>query len=226
MQRQQAEENLKRARQAVDQYFTRVSQSKLFDVPTLLPLRKELLEDAARYYQTLLSERGDNPALLADLAVADLRLAEIDHEVDRNDDAIDALASGLELVERLHSKFPDAKEEQRRVAGFWKANRDPEAGHRDAEGPGKGQTDADEVCEPVGDPRPRASLGGRVSKRPGGRARQPGELAKRRGTRLRFQRPGQGGTRLVPEGDRDLGSTQPVSSGSARVPGKPGHGAS
>jgi len=123
--RQQAEENLKRARQAVDQYFTRVSQSKLLDLPTLLPLRKELLEDAARYYQTLLSERGDSPALLADLAVADLRLAEIDHEVDQNDDAIDAMASGLELVERLHSKFPDAKEEQRRVAGFWKANRDP-----------------------------------------------------------------------------------------------------
>ena len=49
--RQQAEENLKRTRQAVDQYFTRVSQSKLFDVPTLLPLRKELLEDAVRYYQ-------------------------------------------------------------------------------------------------------------------------------------------------------------------------------
>ena len=116
---------MKRARQAVDQYFTRVSQSKLLDLPTLLPLRKELLEDAARYYQTLLSERGDSPALLADLAVADLRLAEIDHEVDQNDDAIDAMASGLELVERLHSKFPDAKEEQRRVAGFWKANRDP-----------------------------------------------------------------------------------------------------
>jgi serine/threonine protein kinase/tetratricopeptide (TPR) repeat protein len=123
-QRQQAEENLKRARQAVDQYFTRVSQSKLFDEPTLLPLRKELLEDAARYYRTLLSDRGEDPALLADLAVADLRLAEINHEVDRNDDAIDTMASGLELVERLHSKFPDAKEEQRRVAGFWKANRD------------------------------------------------------------------------------------------------------
>jgi eukaryotic-like serine/threonine-protein kinase len=138
-QRQQAEQNLKRACQAVDQYFTRVSQSKLFDVPTLQPLRRELLEDAARYYQTLLSERGDNPALLADLAVADLRLAEIDHEVDRNDDAIDAMASGLELVERLHSKFPEAKEEQRRVAGFWKANRTPKAGTDMPKDPDKAQ---------------------------------------------------------------------------------------
>ena len=127
-QRQQAEQNLKRARQAVDQYFTRVSQSKLFDVPTLQPLRKELLEDAVHYYQTLLSDRGESPTLLADLAVADLLLSEIDHEVDRNDDAIDALASGLELVERLHTKYPDAKDEQRRVAGFWKANRTPKAG--------------------------------------------------------------------------------------------------
>ncbi|HEV8069049.1 MAG TPA: hypothetical protein VGP76_15030, partial [Planctomycetaceae bacterium] len=40
----------------------------------------------------------------------------------------DALASGLELVERLHTKYPNAKDELRRVAGFWKANRTPKAG--------------------------------------------------------------------------------------------------
>ena len=78
------------------------------------------------------------------LAVADLRLAEIDHEVDQNDDAIDAMASGLELVERLHSKFPDAKEEQ--VARILEGKSRPEAGHGDAEDdPAKGDETLPEV---------------------------------------------------------------------------------
>jgi eukaryotic-like serine/threonine-protein kinase len=122
-QRHEAEDNLKRAREAVDEYFTRVSQSKLFDVPSLQPLRRELLEAAVRYYQTLLSERDNNPALLADLAVAQLRVANIYHEVDRDTDAIDALASGLELVDRLRHEYPDANQEHCRVAGYWKGLR-------------------------------------------------------------------------------------------------------
>ena len=44
--RRQADANFERARGAVDEFFTTVSQSKLIDVPGLQPLRKELLEDA------------------------------------------------------------------------------------------------------------------------------------------------------------------------------------
>ncbi len=43
----QADANFERARGAVDEFFTTVSQSKLIDVPGLQPLRKELLEAAA-----------------------------------------------------------------------------------------------------------------------------------------------------------------------------------
>ena len=50
----QADANFERARGAVDEFFTTVSQSKLIDVPGLQPLRKELLEAAAR----LLSSAG------------------------------------------------------------------------------------------------------------------------------------------------------------------------
>lgn len=122
---QEARANLKRARQAVDEFFTLVSQSKLFDVPGLQTLRKELLEAAVRYYQSLLRSERNDPALLADLAVAHLRVAELYHEVDRNTDAIDALASALEVVERLRRDAPTATDQQQRVAGFWKASRTP-----------------------------------------------------------------------------------------------------
>ena len=135
----EAEINVKRARQAVDEYFTMVSQSKLFDVPSLQPLRKDLLEAAVRYYQTLLGDRGDDPALIADLAVAHLRLAEVYHEVDRNDDGIDALASGLDLVERLRRKYPDARQEHQRVAGFWKGIRTQSASTEMPKDPAKAE---------------------------------------------------------------------------------------
>jgi eukaryotic-like serine/threonine-protein kinase len=119
----ESEENLRQARGAVDEYFTLVSQSKLFDVPSLQPLRKDLLEAAVRYYETLVRERGDDPALLADLAVARLRVAEIYHEADRNDDGIATLAAALDVVERLRRDHPDARDQHRRMAGFWKAKR-------------------------------------------------------------------------------------------------------
>ena len=43
---QKAEDNFRKAREAVDEYFTKVSESKLLNVPGLQPLRKDLLESA------------------------------------------------------------------------------------------------------------------------------------------------------------------------------------
>ena len=48
--RRSAEASFHKARQAVDEYFTKVSESKLLNVPGLQPLRQELLESARKYY--------------------------------------------------------------------------------------------------------------------------------------------------------------------------------
>jgi hypothetical protein len=64
--RAQAEENFRKARQAVDDYLTKVSESKLLNVPGLQPLRKELLDSARAYYEGFLRQRADDPGLRAE----------------------------------------------------------------------------------------------------------------------------------------------------------------
>src|SRR5262249_41116934 len=49
--RQQAEAGFRKAREAVDEYFTGVSENTLLDEPALAPLRRQLLEAARRYYE-------------------------------------------------------------------------------------------------------------------------------------------------------------------------------
>jgi serine/threonine protein kinase/tetratricopeptide (TPR) repeat protein len=121
--RQQAEANFQRTRAAVDEFFTTVSQSKLFDVPGMQPLRKELLESALRYYQSLAAEAGDDPSVRAGLAAAHFRLAEVYFEVDQNNDSIREVDAGLALVEQLLREHPADSDFFRRIAGVWKGTR-------------------------------------------------------------------------------------------------------
>lgn len=122
-QRAQSEANFKKAKAAVDEYFTLVSESKLFDVPGLQPLRKELLEAALRFYKSSAVERTNDPTVLADLAVTYMRVAEINHTVDRNEDAIAATNQALAVIDRLRRDFPQARNQHRRLAGYWKGDR-------------------------------------------------------------------------------------------------------
>jgi serine/threonine protein kinase/tetratricopeptide (TPR) repeat protein len=122
-QRAVAEANYQKAHEAVDKYFTLVSESKLLDVPGLQPLRKELLESALLFYQGSAVERTDDPAVLADLAVTYLRVALINSTIDRNDDAVAATDQALKVIDRLRSEFPDQREPLRRLGGYWKGLR-------------------------------------------------------------------------------------------------------
>ena len=66
-----AEENFRDAQQAVEDYLIRVSDETLLqhqDSGEIRQLRKQLLEDALKYYQRFLARQGNDPKLLADLA--------------------------------------------------------------------------------------------------------------------------------------------------------------
>jgi serine/threonine protein kinase/regulator of sirC expression with transglutaminase-like and TPR domain len=119
----QSEANLELTRKAIDEFFTKVSQSKLLDVPGLQPLRKDLLESAVRFQLSLAAERPHDPTVRADLAAAQFRLAILFHELNRNDDATTSIRSGLDLLEQLRAEHPHDRALYHRVAGFWRAHR-------------------------------------------------------------------------------------------------------
>jgi serine/threonine-protein kinase len=100
-QRLRAEQGFAQARQAVDEYFTKVSQSKLLRVPGMQPLRKELLDSALKYYQGFLQEGGDDPALRLELAHAQHRVADILYDTATRADALSAAEKARDLFEAL-----------------------------------------------------------------------------------------------------------------------------
>src|SRR5262249_17785792 len=67
-QKQAAEANFKRALDAVDQMLTRVAEAQLAHVPQMEPVRRDLLQEALRFYQEFLRERGDSPVVRSEAA--------------------------------------------------------------------------------------------------------------------------------------------------------------
>ena len=105
--RSKAEANFRRARAAVDEYFTAVSESKLLNVPGLQPLRKELLESARRYYEDFLRERGEDRSVRAEAAAALFRVANVTGLIARADEAVPIYRKAVALYEDLVRAHPD-----------------------------------------------------------------------------------------------------------------------
>jgi serine/threonine-protein kinase len=108
-QRDRAEENSSKARQAVDDYLIQVSENKLLKspLPGLQPLRKELLETALKYYQGFVEEHGDDLALQAELARAYFRVGLIRRELGAKGNAFEAFERSRDLWQMLADEAPD-----------------------------------------------------------------------------------------------------------------------
>jgi tetratricopeptide (TPR) repeat protein len=108
------------ARDAVNQYFTVVSESTLFDQVGAQPLRRQLLERALAYYERFLQTQGDDPTLQAELAVTYFRVWQIYSATNRYDDGIAALGKGLDLAEKLYRERPEDMQLYNGLASFRK----------------------------------------------------------------------------------------------------------
>jgi serine/threonine protein kinase len=106
-QRQQAEANLRKARQAVDNSFTLISESTLLNHPTLEPLRKQLLQSAVRHYEDFVREHGDDPELQADLVAACFRITNMVYALGAEEDWLTPFEKGVAVMENLMRKKPD-----------------------------------------------------------------------------------------------------------------------
>jgi serine/threonine-protein kinase len=99
--REQAEANFRKAQAAVDDYFTRVSENRLLQVPGLKGLRKELLLSALKFYQDFLKDRADDPNVRTGLAGAYLRVGKIRSELGEHKEARAAYEQGFRLYQEL-----------------------------------------------------------------------------------------------------------------------------
>jgi serine/threonine-protein kinase len=118
-----ADDNAKKARQAFDDAFTLVSESKLINVPGAQPLRRELLQKALAYYQDLVNQGNDDPAARAEQAAAYFRVGTILISLEQDDEALAALENGLGVVEKLLQEGHDDDELSKHLCGFFRSAR-------------------------------------------------------------------------------------------------------
>src|SRR5262249_9712213 len=98
---QRAEANFDKARRAVDEYLSKVTESELLSVPGLQPLREDLLQAALRFYAEFTNERASDPTLQRELASAHYRLGRIHQELGNSGTSRKANAEAIRLYEQL-----------------------------------------------------------------------------------------------------------------------------
>jgi tRNA A-37 threonylcarbamoyl transferase component Bud32/tetratricopeptide (TPR) repeat protein len=105
-QKQKAEASYALARKAVDDSYTKISESALLNVPGLRPLRRALMESARPFYEDFLRDRADDPALLTDLAATQFRIGQILSDLSEQDKARLALRRAVELYDKALAARP------------------------------------------------------------------------------------------------------------------------
>jgi tetratricopeptide (TPR) repeat protein len=113
--REHAEKNFARARKAVDDYFTRISESQLLRWPGMQPLRRELLQSALRFYQEFVKER-DDPTIRGELAAAFLRVGSIHAELGDKGESRKAFEEARSLYQDLTAAAPESVDWQHGLA--------------------------------------------------------------------------------------------------------------
>jgi len=114
--RDRAEDSFRQAHQALNQFFTRVSEERLLNQPGLHPLRNALLKDAQQFYEHFLNQRGGDPSLRAELAATRARVAQITSLTGSTTEAVLQYQQAVALWESLVASQPDNTTYQENLA--------------------------------------------------------------------------------------------------------------
>jgi tetratricopeptide (TPR) repeat protein len=114
--KQRADRNLVRARDAVKKYLTLISQDPDLKAKGLEPLRQKLLATAREYYAEFVREHGGDPALRAEFADIRMLLASITEEIADKGEAIEEYQQALTLCQQLVDAQPTVAAYQRLLA--------------------------------------------------------------------------------------------------------------
>ncbi len=115
----ESQANLALARKAVDDSFTRVSESSLLNVPGLRPLRRDLLQSALAFYEEFLRRGGDGPGILADLAATQCASRAGLLRPGREGEGAPALRRAAELYDKTLTARPDEVALLERQSEVW-----------------------------------------------------------------------------------------------------------
>lgn len=116
LQKAQAEANFRRASEAVDHFFTQVSESTLLNQRGSEPLRRQLLEKALNFYQDLAKQRAEDQEMQAELAAATFRTAKIRNLLGDHHHAEAAYRQAIADFTVLARNHPEAPEHQSYLA--------------------------------------------------------------------------------------------------------------
>jgi len=102
---QEAHENLSDARAAVDQMLSRVAD-RLVAVPQMEDVRRELLEEAVKFYQKFLEKEGDDPVIRRETAWAYRSLANLQFRFGERTEAEQSFRKAFALFDELGAQSP------------------------------------------------------------------------------------------------------------------------
>jgi tetratricopeptide (TPR) repeat protein len=116
-QRRKAQERFELARAAVDLMLSRVGEEGLAHVPQMDGVRRELLQDALKFYQKFLEEEGTAPEVRHETALAYRRVGDIQRVLGKAAEADLAYRQACALLQALVEELPERARYREELAG-------------------------------------------------------------------------------------------------------------
>ncbi len=105
-QKLRAQAHFEQAREAVNRFFTVVSQERLLQEPGLQPLRKELLTEAQDYHTQFVAQYRDDAELKFELAKSLFQIAEIEGTLNSSPEVADQVDEPIQIFSELIESNP------------------------------------------------------------------------------------------------------------------------
>ncbi|MFO0879559.1 MAG: protein kinase [Gemmataceae bacterium] len=118
---QTARDNLRLARQAVDECFLLARDHPLFENEQMQPVQRLLFERALPFYANFRDRIPDDPDLLEQMADQHYRVGFITHKIGRLTEAAAALQESITLRERLVAEQPGVRKHRQELAQAYRA---------------------------------------------------------------------------------------------------------
>lgn len=118
-QRLLAENSFRQVRQTVDDFFSKVGETKLREIPGVQPLRKELLQSAVKYYHSFLAQHPDDQEIRAEMGTYYLLLGDLTKEIGSKTEAIEYYQRSADLWSTLANMTPHKLKPRSRLASAY-----------------------------------------------------------------------------------------------------------